>query len=122
MIREESQSIRNRVGRDGKKYPARHAPVNVSTGCTSPQELGRDPHASPLHASVGDLPVGYATEQLDAAGHVMQRHEDHVDQKVEWENDVRIQVAGGTSTAIEVRCDLLVIASGRASGEVLAPN
>ena len=96
------------VGPDGKKYPTWHPPVDALTGCTFGHEHGRDPHGSALYAGVGDLPFGYANEQLDAAGLGMQRHEDHVGHKVEWENDVRIQVAGGSGIAIEVRCDVLV--------------
>ena len=96
------------VGPDGKKYPTWHPPVDARTGCTFGHEHGRDPHGSALYAGVGDLPFGYANEQLDAAGLGLQRHEDHVGHKVEWENDVRIQVAGGSGVAIEVRCDVLV--------------
>jgi len=96
------------VGPDGKKYPTWHPPVDPLTGCTFGHEHGRDPHGSALSAGAGDLPFGYANEQLDAAGLGMQRHEDHVGHKVEWENDIRIQVAGGSGVAIEVRCDVLV--------------
>ena len=96
------------VGPDGKKYPTWHPPVDALSGCTFGHEHGRDPHGSALYAGVGDLPFGYANEQLDAAGLGMQRHEDHVGHKVEWENDVRLQVAGGSGVAIEVRCDVLV--------------
>lgn len=96
------------VGPDGKKYPTWHPPADPATGCTFGHEHGRDPHGSALYASTGDLPFGYANEQLDAANLGLQRHEDHVGHKVEWENDVRIQVAGGSGVAIEVRCDVLV--------------
>lgn len=96
------------VGPDGKKYPTWHPPVDPATGCTFGHEHGRDPHGSALYASVGNLPFGYANEQLDASGLGMQRHEDHVGHKVEWENDIRIQVAGGAGSSIEVRCDVLV--------------
>lgn len=91
------------VGPDGKKYPTWHPPVDPLTGCTFGHEHGRDPHGSNLYAEVGDIPFGYANEQLDVSNLNMVRHEDHFGHKVEWENDMRIQVGGG----IEVRCDIL---------------
>ncbi|MCC6241783.1 MAG: hypothetical protein IT353_03035 [Gemmatimonadaceae bacterium] len=96
------------VGPDGKKYPTWHPPVDPLTGCSFGHEHGRDPRGSNLYASVGDLPFGYANERLDAANLGMQRHEDHVGHKVEWENNVRIRLAGNAGASIEVTCDVLV--------------
>lgn len=96
------------LGPDGKKYPTWHPPVDPETGCTFGHEHGRDPRESNLYREVGDLPFGYANEQLDAASMNMQRHEDHVGHKIEWENGLRIRPGGGAGTAIEVTCDVLV--------------
>jgi hypothetical protein len=95
------------LGPDGKKYPTWHPPVDPVSGCTFGHEHGRDPRGSALYKEVGDLPFGYANEQLDAANLGMQRHEDHVGHKVEWENDVRI-IPGGSGGVLEVSCDVLV--------------
>jgi hypothetical protein len=106
-----SPDVHNRyatLGPDGKKYPTWHPPVDPATGCSFGHEHGRDPSGSDLYADVGDLPFGYANEQLDAAGLGMQRHEDHVGHKVEWENGLRIRPGGGAGVAIEVICDVLV--------------
>ncbi len=105
-----SPELHNRyatVGPDGKKYPTWHPPVDPLTGCSFGHEHGRDPRGSNLYRDVGDLPFGYANEQLDAANLGMQRHEDHVGHKVEWENDVRIRVSGNAGAALEVSCDVL---------------
>jgi hypothetical protein len=96
------------VGPDGKKYPTWHPPVDPATGCSFGHEHGRDPRESNLYAITGDLPFGYANEQLDAANLGMQRHEDHVGHKIEWENGLRIRPGGGAGSAIEVLCDVLV--------------
>ncbi|MDX2183519.1 MAG: hypothetical protein SFW08_05985, partial [Gemmatimonadaceae bacterium] len=53
------------VADDGKRYPTWHPPVDPVSGCSFGHEHGRDPHGSRLYASVGDLPFGYANEQLD---------------------------------------------------------
>lgn len=106
-----SPDVHNRyvtVGPDGKKYPTWHPPVDPITGCSFGHEHGRDPHGSALYASVGDIPFGYANEQLDMSNMGMVRHEDHVGHKVEWENGIRIRVAGSTGAAIEITCDVLV--------------
>src|SRR5690606_23531193 len=95
------------LGPDGKKYPTWHPPVDPLTGCTFGHEHGRDPRGSALYHLVGDLPFGYANEQLNAAGLGMQRHEDHVGHKVEWENDVHMQLEGGAGTIVDLRCDVL---------------
>ncbi len=96
------------VGPDGKKYPTWHPPVDLLSNCVFGHEHGRDPHGSDLYREVGDLPFGYANEQLDAANLGMARHEDHVGHKVEWENDLHIRPGGSGGAAIEVVCDVLV--------------
>ena len=94
------------LGPDGKKYPTWHPPVDPATGCSFGHEHGRDPHGSALYREIGDLPFGYANEQLDAAGLNMQRHEDHVGHKIEWENGIRIR-PNGSGGVLEVSCDVL---------------
>jgi hypothetical protein len=94
------------IGPDGKRYPTWHPPVDPLTGCSFGHEHGRDPRGSALYAEVGDLPFGYANEQLDAANLGMRRHEDHVGHKVEWENDV-VMRSNGAGGLLEVRCDVL---------------
>ena len=96
------------AGPDGKKYPTWHPPVDPASGCTFGHEHGRDPRGSALYRTVGDLPFGYANEQLDVAQMELQRHEDHVGHKVEWENDVLIRLKGGAGSVVELRCDVLV--------------
>jgi len=96
------------VGPDGKKYPTWHPPVDPATGCSFGHEHGRDPRGSALYRETGDMPFGYANEQLDVAQLGMQRHEDHVGHKVEWENDVQLRLKGGAGGVIELRCDVLV--------------
>ncbi len=95
------------LGPDGKKYPTWHPATDPLTGCSFGHEHGRDPRGSNMYREIGDLPFGYANEQLDAANLGMQRHEDHVGHKVEWENDVRIRVSGNAGSALEVTCDVL---------------
>lgn len=105
-----SAEVHNRyatVGPDGKKYPTWHPPVDPATGCSFGHEHGRDPHGSNLYRDVGDLAFGYANEQLDAANLGLQRHEDHVGHKVEWENDLRIRLGGNAGATLEVTCDVL---------------
>ena len=95
------------LGPDGKRYPTWHPPTDPVTGCSFGHEHGRDPRGSALYAAVGDLPFGYANEQLDASGLGMRRHEDHVGHKVEWENDVLMRAGGAAGAVVEVRCDVL---------------
>lgn len=93
-------------GPDGKLYPTWHPPVDPVTGCTFGHEHGRDPKGSKLYVKVGDVPLGYANEQLDIWDPNGRRHEDHVGHKFEWENDVPMRVANG-SPVLSVRCDIL---------------
>jgi hypothetical protein len=95
------------VGPDGKAYPTWHPAVDPETGCTFGHEHGRDPRGSVLYAEVGDLPFGYANERLDASDLGLHRHEDHVGHKIEWENDVRMNVGGPGGSVLTVRCDVL---------------
>lgn len=104
-----AQSVHDKyatVGPDGKRYPTWHPPTDPLTGCSFGHEHGRDPRGSALYAQVGDIPFGYANEQLDAANLGMRRHEDHVGHKVEWENDVLMR-SNGAGGLLEVRCDVL---------------
>ena len=95
------------VGPDGLRYPTWHPPVDPATGCTFGHEHGRDPSGSDLHAVVGDIPFGYANEYLVAGGFPAPRHEDHVGHKIEWENDMPMNVGGTGGTVIDVTCDVL---------------
>jgi len=98
----------NTVGPDGKIYPTWHPPVDPVTGCTFGHEHGRDPHGSALYAVVGDIPFGYANEQLDTWDPAGQRHEDHVGHKVEWENDIELTFESDAANQLfHVRCDVL---------------
>jgi hypothetical protein len=95
------------VGPDGLVYPTWHPPVDPVTGCTFGHEHGRDPSGSALHAEVGPIPFGYANQHLVESGFGAPRNEDHVGHKVEWENGMEMQIGGGGSAAISVRCDVL---------------
>ena len=53
------------IGPDSLLYPTWHPPVDPVTGCTFGHEHGRDPRGSALYQDVGDLPFGYANQQLD---------------------------------------------------------
>ncbi len=92
------------VGPDGKLYPTWHPPVDRATGCTFGHEHGRDPAGSPLSLAAGPIPFGYANEQLDQFDPTLARHEDHVGHKVEWENQIPMNVEG---MAVDIRCDVL---------------
>ena len=93
-------------GPDGKLYPTWHPPVDPETGCSFGHEHGRDPHGSNLYASVGDIPLGYANEQLDTYDPAGKRHEDHFGHKYEWDNDVQMRVANGGGV-LSVKCDIM---------------
>jgi hypothetical protein len=95
------------VGPDGKLYPTWHPAVDPATGCQYGHEHGRDPRGSDLWKEVGQIPFGYANEQLDTFDPSTRRHEDHVGHKIEWENDVRLDFNGPTGAVLEVRCDVL---------------
>lgn len=95
------------VGPDGLRYPTWHPPTDPSTGCTFGHEHGRDPSGSDLYALIGDIPFGYANEHLEEGGFEAPRHEDHVGHKVEWENDMIMNVGGTGSTVVSIECDVL---------------
>jgi hypothetical protein len=96
------------TGPDGKTYPTWHPPTDPATGCNFGHEHGRDPRDSDLYDRVGDIPFGYANEQLDTWDPTGKRHEDHVGHKVEWENDVRFSAGDGLGSFFEITCDVLV--------------
>ena len=95
------------IGPDGLLYPTWHPPIDPATGCSFGHEHGRDPRGSALHDAVGDMPFGYANQQLDTWDPDMRRHEDHVGHKVEWENDVALHFDGGAGLVLSIRCDVL---------------
>jgi hypothetical protein len=96
------------VGPDRKLYPAWHPPVDPVTGCTFGHEHGRDPRGSRLYAQVGDIPLGYANEQLETWDPTGVRREDHFGHKIEWENDVRLDFDSDAADQLfDVRCDFL---------------
>lgn len=97
----------NTIGPDGKIYPTWHPPVDPATGCTFGHEHGRDPHGSHLYASVGDIPLGYANEQLDTWDPNGKRHEDHYGHKIEWENDVTMHIEGIADEVLNLKCDIM---------------
>ncbi len=98
------------VGPDSKEYPTWHPPTDPATGCSFGHEHGRDPRGSNLYAEVGAIPFGYANEQLDSFDPALQRHEDHVGHKIDWENDFELHYSGDVAGQIlqGARCDALV--------------
>ncbi|MGE0355082.1 MAG: hypothetical protein AB7Q69_17860 [Gemmatimonadales bacterium] len=97
------------VGPDGKLYPTWHPPVDPATGCTFGHEHGRDPRGSDLFQDVGLIPFGYANEVQDLADPGTMRHEDHVGHKIEWENDIEVQLGDGLAGQIlTITCDVMV--------------
>lgn len=96
------------VGPDGLRYPTWHPPVDEATGCTFGHEHGRDPSGSDIFSAVGPMPFGYANQHLQAGGFGAPRNEDHVGHKVEWENDIVMNVGGSGSEVLDITCDLLV--------------
>src|SRR5690606_23823597 len=95
------------VGPDGKLYPTWHPPIDPATGCSFGHEHGRDPRGSALYGVVGDIPFGYANEQLDIYDPTTMRHEDHVGHKVEWENGMHMTFEGGAGETLEATCAAL---------------
>jgi hypothetical protein len=96
------------VGPDGKLYPTWHPSIDPATGCSFGHDHGRDPSGSDLYRLVGDIPFGYANDQLDIWDPSGQRHEDHVGHKVEWENDVLLNFDSDAAASLfEIRCDIL---------------
>lgn len=93
------------IGPDGKLYPTWHPPVDPS-GCTFGHEHGKDPHGSALYATVGDIPFGYANEQLLDFDGQLPRHEDHVGHKIEWVNG--LQFIPGSQGGEAKTCDTML--------------
>ncbi len=96
------------IGPDSLRYPTWHPAVDPATGCTFGHEHGRDPSGSDLYAEVGAIPFGYANQHLVEGGFGAPRNEDHVGHKVEWENDLVMNVGDGGSAVLQVQCDILV--------------
>jgi hypothetical protein len=96
------------VGPDHKRYPIWHPPIDPVTGCSFGHDHGRDPRGSALYREVGDIPFGYANEQLDVYDPLTTRHEDHFGHKVEWENGIRMHFGSEAADALfDVRCDVM---------------
>ena len=95
------------VGPDSLLYPTWHPAVDPVSGCSFGHEHGRDPRGSALYRAVGDMPFGYANQQLDTYDPGMRRHEDHVGHKVEWENDVALHFNDGGNAVLSISCDVL---------------
>lgn len=95
------------IGPDGLLYPTWHPPVDPETGCHFGHEHGRDPRGSALYSTTGPLPFGYANQQLDIYDPTTRRHEDHVGHKIEWENNIPMNVRGAAGNLIAVTCDVL---------------
>jgi len=97
------------VGPDHKRYPTWHPPIDPVSGCSFGHDHGRDPRGSALYREVGDIPFGYANEQLDVYDPLTTRHEDHFGHKVEWQNDIPMHFGSDAADALfDVRCDVLV--------------
>jgi hypothetical protein len=111
------------VGPDGKLYPTWHPTVDPGTGCSFGHDHGRDPSGSDLRGDVGDVPFGYANEQLELVDPANPRHEDHVGHKLEWENDLELEARGAGSQLIRIRCDVLTkLHQGTHSKDAFANN
>lgn len=95
------------VGPDSIRYPTWHPPVDPGSGCTFGHEHGRDPSGSDLFDEVGSIPFGYANQHLEESGFGAGRSEDHFGHKVEWENDLDMNIGDGGGAAISVTCDVL---------------
>ena len=96
------------VGPDHKRYPTWHPPIDPVTGCSFGHDHGRDPHGSNLYREVGDIPFGYANEQLDVYDPLTTRHEDHFGHKVEWQNGIQMHFGSDAADALfDVRCDVM---------------
>ena len=95
------------IGPDGRLYPTWHPPTDPATGCSFGHEHGRDPRGSDLYDLVGDIPFALANEAMESWGEAMPRHEDHFGHKVEWENDIRLNVGEGAGAIIEITCDVM---------------
>lgn len=96
------------VGPDHKRYPTWHPPIDPVSGCSFGHDHGRDPRGSALYREVGDIPFGYANEQLDVYDPLTTRHEDHFGHKVEWQNGIQMHFGSDAADALfDVRCDVM---------------
>ena len=96
------------MGPNDKLYPTWHPPNDPVSGCSFGHDHGRDPRGSDLSGQVGPMPFGYANDQLDIHDPNGQRHEDHVGHKVEWENDVEMNLGEGVAgQLLRITCDVL---------------
>jgi len=98
----------NTVGPDGKLYPTWHPATDLATSCTFGHEHGSDPRGSAIYDQVGDIPFGYANEQLDTFNPGMSRHEDHVGHKVEIGNNLPMSFGGPADVVFEAQCHFLI--------------
>lgn len=103
----ETHDAYSTVGPDGYRYPTWHPPVDPATGCTFGHEHGADPRGSDLYRDVGDIPFGYANQHLLASGFGAARVEDHVGHKIEWANDMLMEVGSTGTSTFSIRCDVL---------------
>jgi hypothetical protein len=96
------------VASDGKRYPTWHPAVDPATECTFGHEHGRDPSGSDLFSRVGPIPFGFANEQLAIYDPNGVRNEDHVGQKIEWENDFEMRFGSDLASELfQIKCDVL---------------
>ena len=95
------------VGPDGLRYPTWHPAVDPASGCHFGHEHGRDPRGSDLYREIGDVPFGYANQHLVESGFGAARVEDHVGHKIEWENDMTMEVGNTGTSTFTVTCDVL---------------
>ncbi len=113
----------NVIGPDGKLYPTWHPPTAVEpkTGavCRFGHEHGRDPSTAPNWNDIkaffafngnvarSGIPFGYVSEQMDvwsqANGNTLpMRHEDHVGHKIEWEVNVKVEMANPANATVKI--------------------
>ncbi|NNM34559.1 MAG: hypothetical protein HKO53_15880 [Gemmatimonadetes bacterium] len=95
------------IGPDGRLYPTWHPANDPATGCSFGHEHGRDPRGSDLYELVGDIPFALANEAMESWDGAMPRHEDHFGHKVEWENDINLNVGEGAGAIIDITCDVM---------------
>lgn len=130
------------VASDGKRYPTWHPPGDPRTGCTFGHEHGSDPRRSNIwriaqqffrppiwtKTSAAGLPFGFANEQLDVfLSSKGARQEDHVGHKIEYANNVVIELAGKDGVnerrPTNVTCDYLTkIHQGTHSADAFSNN
>ncbi|MDO8186119.1 calcium-binding protein [Conexibacter sp. JD483] len=135
------------IGADGKRYPTWHPPtvIDPATGlrCSFGHEHGRDPRGSELfdwvsghlaaegRRAYAGLPFGVVNESLEAYATanpgVATRREDHVGNKIDYQNNVRLDDVGGTpikdADGRSVTCDVLFkLHQGSHSADAIGNN